>query len=162
MVRELHEQRILVLGANGQVGHELLPALTGRGCVTGLDRAGADLSAPESLRAVVRRHRPHVIVNAAAYTAVDRAESEPELAHTINAVAPGVLAEEARALGACLVHYSTDYVFDGRKDASYDEHDAPSPLSAYGRSKLAGERGGRIGRAVPRAPHKLGGGGARQ
>jgi dTDP-4-dehydrorhamnose reductase len=133
-------RRILVLGAHGQVGHELPRALCRLGQVIALDRSGADLGEPESLRAVVREHRPQAIVNAAAYTAVDRAESEPELARTINAVAPGVLAEEARALGACLVHYSTDYVFDGRKNTPYDERDVPNPLSAYGRSKLSGER----------------------
>lgn len=133
-------RRILVLGANGQVGHELPRALGRLGEVIALDRSGADLSRPESLRGVVRELRPHAIVNAAAYTAVDRAESEPELAATINAVAPGVLAEEAQAIGACLVHYSTDYVFDGRKATPYDERDAPNPRSAYGESKLAGER----------------------
>src|SRR6267143_1735700 len=132
--------RMLVLGAHGQVGHELPRALRALGHVTALDRSGADLAAPESLRAVVRQLRPDVIVNAAAYTAVDRAESEPDLAHTVNAVAPGVLAQEAQAVGACLVHYSTDYVFDGRKQTAYDESDTPNPLSAYGRSKLAGER----------------------
>lgn len=140
MVADAPARRLLVLGANGQVGHELPRTLHRLGQVIALDRSGANLSDPESLRQVVREHRPHAIVNAAAYTAVDRAESEPELAMTINAVAPGVLAEEARVLGACLVHYSTDYVFDGRKDAPYDECDAPHPLSSYGRSKLAGER----------------------
>ena len=109
------------------------------GDVTALDRAGADLSKPETLRAIVRRHRPDVIVNAAAYTAVDRAESEPDLAQLVNAVAPAILAEEAQALGACLVHYSTDYVFDGTKSGSYAETDATAPLSVYGRSKLLGE-----------------------
>lgn len=129
-----------MLGVNGQVGHELPRALCRLGEVIALDRAGADLSEPESLRGVVRAHRPQAIVNAAAYTAVDRAESEPELAARVNGVAPGVLAEEARALGACLVQYSTDYVFDGRKQSPYDEADTPNPLSSYGRSKLAGER----------------------
>ena len=132
--------RILLFGANGQVGHELRLTLVRLGQVLGLQRAGADLSAPQSLRAIVRQHRPQVIVNAAADTAVDRAEGEPELAQTINAVAPGVLAEEAQAVGACLVHYSTDYVFDGRKSTPYDESDVPNPLSVYGRSKLSGER----------------------
>jgi len=133
-------RRILVLGANGQLGQALPHALSGLGQVISLDHSQADLSAPESLRAVVREHRPQAIVNAAAYTAVDRAEKEPDLAHAVNCVAPGVLAEEAEALGATLVHYSTDYVFDGRKDAPYDELDAPNPLSVYGHSKLAGER----------------------
>lgn len=133
-------RRILVLGANGQIGHELPRVLCRLGQVIALDRAGADLGEPELLRVVVRQHRPQAIVNAAGYTAVDRAESEPQLAATINGVAPGVLAEEARALGACLVHYSSDYVFDGRKKTPYDERDVPRPLSSYGRSKLEGER----------------------
>jgi dTDP-4-dehydrorhamnose reductase len=140
MEREASARRILVLGAHGQVGHELPRALCGLGQVIALDRSGADLAVSESLRAVVRQRRPDVIVNAAAYTAVDRAESEWDLAHTVNAVAPGVLAQEAQAVGACLVHYSTDYVFDGRKETPYEESDLPNPLSAYGRSKLAGER----------------------
>ncbi len=130
----------MLLGASGQVGHELRRTLASLGQVIGLQRPGADLSAPQSLRAIVRELRPQVIVNAAAHTAVDQAEREPELARTINAVAPGVLAEEARALGACLVHYSTDYVFDGLKNTPYDESDVPNPLSVYGRSKLSGER----------------------
>lgn len=133
-------RRILVLGAHGQVGHELPRALYAIGQVVALDRTGADLAAPESLRAVVRQRRPDVIVNAAAYTDVERAEGEPDLANTVNALSPRVLAEEAQAIGACLVHYSTDYVFDGRKASAYDETDAPNPLSTYGRSKLAGER----------------------
>jgi dTDP-4-dehydrorhamnose reductase len=136
---------VLVLGANGQVGHELPRALARLGSVLALGRSAADLADPESLRAVVRAHRPRVIVNAAAYTAVDRAEREPDLAASINAVAPGVLAEEAEALGAMLVQYSTDYVFSGRKplDAAYEEDDATGPLSTYGRTKLEGERAAR-------------------
>ncbi len=137
---ESTDLRILLLGANGQLGHELRRTLADLGQVIGLQRAGADFSAPQSLRAIVREHRPQIIVNAAAHTAVDRAEREPDLARTINSVAPGVLAEEAQALGACLVHYSTDYVFDGRKNTPYDESDVPNPLSVYGRSKLSGER----------------------
>jgi dTDP-4-dehydrorhamnose reductase len=132
-------RRILVFGANGQVGHELPARLSELGHVTALDRTSADLSAPDTLRAVVRHHRPDIIVNAAAYTAVDRAEREPELAFAVNAVAPAVLAEEAEASGACLVHYSSDYVFDGAKSGSYVETDATGPLSVYGRSKLLGE-----------------------
>ncbi len=131
--------RILVFGSNGQVGHEISSALAGFGQLTLLDRAHGDLSHPESLRAIVRHYQPDIVVNAAAYTAVDRAESEPELAHTVNAVAPGVLAEEAQASGACLVHYSTDYVFDGEKRGSYAETHATGPLSVYGRTKLLGE-----------------------
>ncbi len=141
-------RRILVLGAHGQLGHELPLALSDLGHVIALDRSGADLAAPESLRGVVRQRRPDVIVNAAAYTAVDRAESEPDLAYTVNAVSPGVLAQEAVAVGACLVTYSTDYVFDGRKETAYEESDAPNPLSAYGRTKLAGERA--VAEACPR------------
>jgi len=140
MTHEAPARCILVFGAHGQVGHELPRALRGLGRVFALDRSGADLAAPESLRAVLRQYRPEVIVNAAAYTSVDRAETEPDLAFTVNGVAPGVLAQEAEAVGASFVHYSTDYVFDGRKEAPYDESDLPNPLSAYGRSKLAGER----------------------
>ena len=132
-------RRILVFGSNGQVGHELPIALAGLGDVTSLDRTQGDLSHPESLRAVVKYHAPDIIVNAAAYTAVDRAQSEPDLAHTVNAVAPGVLAEAAQASGACLVHYSTDYVFDGKSRDAYRETDEAGPLSVYGRSKLLGE-----------------------
>jgi dTDP-4-dehydrorhamnose reductase len=132
--------KILVTGASGQVGGELLQALAGHGDVTALDRSALDLADGDAIRARVRELRPGVIVNAAAYTAVDRAESEPDRAHAINATAPGVLAEEAKSLGALLVHYSTDYVFDGTKAAPYTEDDAPDPLSVYGRTKLDGER----------------------
>ncbi len=131
--------RTLLLGANGQVGSELARRFAGEGLVA-LDRSRADLSHPESLRAVVREHRPELILNAAAYTAVDRAESEPELADRVNHLAPGVLAEEAERLGALLVHYSTDYVFDGTKATPYVETDEPNPLNVYGATKLAGER----------------------
>jgi dTDP-4-dehydrorhamnose reductase len=130
---------ILLFGPGGQVGHELLKVLPRLGSVTPLARADADLSEPESLRAIVRWHKPDLIVNAAAYTAVDKAESEPARAAAINAVAPGVLAEEAEALGACLVHYSTDYVFDGCKPTPYEEADDPDPISVYGSTKLTGE-----------------------
>ncbi|MDZ4257983.1 MAG: dTDP-4-dehydrorhamnose reductase [Gemmatimonadales bacterium] len=140
MAPERPDRRLLLLGRTGQVGHELETALAPLGQVIALDRTDADLSDPESLRAVVRTHRPHAIVNAAAYTSVDRAESESDLAMSINGVAPGVLAEEARDVDACLVHYSTDYVFDGRKEGPYHEQDTPNPLSSYGDSKLAGER----------------------
>lgn len=128
-----------MLGATGQLGHELPDALAELGQVIALDRAAADLAHPESLRNVVRRHSPQIVINAAAYTAVDKAEDEPDLAITVNAEGPRVLAEEAEKLGACMVHYSTDYVFDGRKESPYDENDMPNPLSLYGRSKLAGE-----------------------
>ncbi len=131
---------ILILGATGQVGLELRRIWAGKDGVTALTRAEADLAQPDSLRMVVARYHPDVIVNAAAYTAVDRAESEPELAHRINGEAPGVLAEEAERLGAMLVHYSTDYVFDGRGGESYREDHPTNPLSVYGASKLAGEQ----------------------
>lgn len=131
---------LLVTGANGQVGFELRRSLAPLGSVVALDRAGCDLADPEALRDVVRRVRPDVIVNAAAYTAVDKAESEPDTALRINGIAPGILAEEARAHDALLVHYSTDYVFDGQLDRPYLETDPPGPLSVYGRSKLAGEQ----------------------
>jgi dTDP-4-dehydrorhamnose reductase len=131
---------ILLLGRDGQVGWELRRALAPLGRVVALGRAEADLAAPDRLRSIVRHHRPRLIVNAAAYTAVDRAETEPELAFAVNAQAPGVLADEARRAGAFLVHYSTDYVFDGMKGAPYVEGDAAHPLNVYGRSKLAGEQ----------------------
>ena len=134
--------RILLLGADGQVGWELRRALLPLGEVVPTTRAQADLSDldPTGLRALLARERPQVIVNAAAYTAVDKAEAEPALAQRINAEAPQVLAEYAAAQGAWLLHYSTDYVFDGTKPGAYTERDAPNPQSAYGRSKLAGEQ----------------------
>lgn len=131
---------ILVTGVNGQVGYELLRSLQGLGRVVGLDRAALDLSDLDRVRAVVRDLKPSIIVNPAAYTAVDKAESEIELATRINGEAPGVLAEEALRLGAALIHYSTDYVFDGTKDAPYVEDDATNPQNVYGRTKLEGER----------------------
>jgi len=132
--------RILLTGANGQVGSELRRSLAPLGEVVAFDRAGLDLAQPDVLIARVRDVAPQAIVNAGAYTAVDKAESEPEAAFAINGTAPRVLAEEARRLGAVLVHYSTDYVFDGEKASPYTEADTPNPLSVYGRSKLEGER----------------------
>lgn len=132
--------KILVLGSHGQVGWELARSMLPVGEVVALGRAEADLAQPDLLRDVVRRHQPDLIVNAAAYTAVDKAESEESLAWAVNAMAPGVLAEEAKRCGALLIHYSTDYVFDGTLDRPYGEADAPNPQSAYGRSKLAGEQ----------------------
>jgi dTDP-4-dehydrorhamnose reductase len=132
--------KILLTGPTGQIGWELAQRLGALGEVVALDRAALDLADGDAIRARVRALRPDAIVNAAAYTAVDRAESEPDRANAINATAPGVLAEEAKSLGALLVHYSTDYVFDGTKGAPYTEDDAPNPLSVYGRTKLDGER----------------------
>lgn len=132
--------RILLTGRSGQVGWELERALPVLGEVIATDRAALDLGDLDAIRRVVRDVKPQIIVNAAAYTAVDKAESEPDLAHAINATAPGVLAEEAKRLGALLVHYSTDYVFDGTKATPYVEEDAPNPINVYGASKLAGER----------------------
>lgn len=131
--------KILLLGKDGQVGWELQRALAPLGELHAFGRADADLGDPESLRAAVRRVRPGVIVNAAAYTAVDQAESEAAMAHSVNALGPGVLAEEAQLLGAWLVHYSTDYVFDGSKAGAWVETDPTNPLSVYGRSKCEGE-----------------------
>jgi len=131
--------KILVTGRNGQVGWELARALLPVGEVVACGRGELDLGDAGALRAAVAALRPDVIVNAAAYTAVDRAETEEEPAHRVNAVAPGVLAEVAAQSGALLVHYSTDYVYDGRKAVPYDEDDATAPLGAYGRGKLAGE-----------------------
>jgi dTDP-4-dehydrorhamnose reductase len=132
--------KLLVTGANGQVGCELRQSLAPLGEVIALDRAACDLARPAEVAQILRAATPDVIVNAAAYTAVDRAEQEEELATLINGTAVGEIAQAARQLGALLIHYSTDYVFDGRKDAPYAEDDVPSPISAYGRSKLAGER----------------------
>jgi dTDP-4-dehydrorhamnose reductase len=132
--------RILLTGRNGQVGWELERALPALGELVATDRSLLDLSVSRGIREVLEKTKPQVIVNAAAYTAVDRAETEPGLAMQVNGVAPGILAEEAKKLGALLVHYSTDYVFDGSKRTPYVESDAPHPLSHYARSKLEGER----------------------
>jgi dTDP-4-dehydrorhamnose reductase len=131
--------RILLTGCRGQLGSELARALPALGELIATDRSSLDLFAAASIREVLQRTRPQVIVNAAAYTAVERAESEEALAVQVNAVAPGVLAEEAKRLGSLLVHYSTDYVFDGTKSTPYTEDDTTNPLNAYGRSKLEGE-----------------------
>lgn len=131
---------ILLLGGSGQIGWELARTLLPLGTVTALDRADADLASQEQLLAVIRALRPQVIVNAAAYTAVDRAESESATAFAINAEAPGFLAAQAQRTGALFVHYSTDYVFDGAARRPYLEDDPCHPLNVYGQSKLAGER----------------------
>lgn len=132
--------RILVSGQQGQVAQALQRSLKDLGELIILGRDQLDLSQPASIRKVVRDVRPDLIVNAAAHTAVDQAESEPELAYAINAISPGVFAEEAAALGIPFIHYSTDYVFDGSKDGAWVESDTPSPLGVYGSSKLAGEQ----------------------
>jgi dTDP-4-dehydrorhamnose reductase len=137
--------KILLLGKNGQVGWELQRALAPLGTLVACDfdtpaPLTADFSKPESLAALVQAVRPDVIVNAAAHTAVDKAESEPELALALNATAPAVLAREATALGAWLLHYSTDYVFDGSGHSPRSEDAPTAPLSVYGRTKLAGEQ----------------------
>ncbi|ESS71588.1 dTDP-4-dehydrorhamnose reductase RfbD [Methyloglobulus morosus KoM1] len=132
--------RILLTGGTGQVGWELARTLMPLGEVIAVDRSQADLSDLNTLKGIVEQHQPHVIVNPAAYTAVDKAESESELAFLVNAEAPRVLAEEANKIGALLVHYSTDYVFDGSKNTPYTENDATHPINVYGQSKLAGEQ----------------------
>jgi dTDP-4-dehydrorhamnose reductase len=133
-------RRIMLTGKNGQLGWELQRSLMPLGRVVALGRADLDLAEPDSIRKTVRAVRPDVIVNAAAYTAVDKAEQEPDVAMAVNGVAPCVLAEEAKRVGAALVHYSTDYVFDGDKSSPYTEDDAPNPLNVYGRTKLVGEQ----------------------
>ena len=130
--------KVLLTGSTGQVGSALLSILEGD--VVHPSRNVFNLQDRDAIVSLLRAAKPDLIVNPAAYTAVDRAESEPEAALAINATAPGILAEEAKRLGAALVHFSTDYVFDGTKKGSYVEEDAPNPLSVYGRSKLAGER----------------------
>ncbi len=140
MVAELGRSVILLLGVKGQVGHELRLALEGVSKLISLDVPDIDFGQPDSLRALLQQHRPDIVINAAAHTAVDKAESESELAFKVNALAPAVLAKETEALGACIVHYSTDYVFDGRKPAPYVETDTPNPLSVYGRTKYEGEQ----------------------
>ncbi len=132
--------KILLTGGNGQVGWELVRALLPLGEVITTNRAQANLSDLNNLRRTVQKYSADVIVNAAAYTAVDKAETEESLAFLINAEAPGILAEEAKKTGALLIHYSTDYVFDGTKISAYAEDDAPNPVNVYGQSKLAGEK----------------------
>jgi dTDP-4-dehydrorhamnose reductase len=132
--------KILLTGKNGQIGWELAHALAPLGEVIVFDRGGLDLAVPDQIVGAVRSVRPDVLVNAAAYTAVDLAESEPDAAHAVNAAAVAILAEEAKRVRALLIHFSTDYVFDGAKDTPYVEEDRPNPINAYGRSKLAGEQ----------------------
>ena len=133
-------RKILLTGKNGQIGWELRRTLAPLGDVVAVGHREMDLADPDSIRRTIREVRPQLIVNPAAYTAVDKAESEPDLAMAINGVAPGIMAEEAKRLNATIVHYSTDYVFDGTKKLPYIEDDAPNPLNVYGQTKLAGER----------------------
>lgn len=131
---------ILLLGKNGQLGWELQRALQPLGVVIALDYPEIDLAQPQSLAPLLREVKPDLILNATAYTAVDRAEEETSLAYAINATAPGILAAQAANLGAALIHFSTDYVFDGKKGSLYLETDQTNPLNVYGQSKLAGEQ----------------------
>jgi dTDP-4-dehydrorhamnose reductase len=131
--------KILLTGRNGQVGHELERLLPALGETIAFDREHLDLTKPADLRRTIAEIRPQIIVNAAAYTAVDKAESDEAVARAINTEAPRVMAEEAKKLGAVLVHYSTDYVFDGTKNSPYEESDATNPLGVYGKTKLEGE-----------------------
>jgi len=132
--------RILLTGARGQVGNELAQLLPAHGEVIALDRATLDLAQPDAIARAMRNAKPDLVVNAGAYTAVDLAERERDAAFAVNARAPQVFAEEAKRIGALLIHYSTDYVFDGRATAPYDESAATGPLNVYGESKLEGER----------------------
>ena len=140
--------KILLTGKNGQLGFELQRALAPLGEVHAVDTGDCDLADADAVRDLVRRIAPDVIVNPAAYTAVDRAESDEATAHAVNAVAPAILAEEGAKLGALMLHYSTDYVFDGTKQGAYTEADVPAPQSVYGRTKFAGEHG--VAAANPR------------
>lgn len=131
--------KILLLGNTGQVGWELNRTLLTLGELTALDYPQVNMADSESISAVVRETQPNIIVNATAYTNVDKAESEPELAMAINGTGPGILAREAKKIGAALIHYSTDFVFDGEKGTPYTEEDIPNPINMYGKTKLAGE-----------------------
>lgn len=131
--------KILLAGGSGQLAQELQPILLSSGEVIALDRTRLDLSQPESIRQAMAEIQPDLVVNSGAYTAVDKAESEPELAHAVNGIAPGIFAEECEKQGASLIHFSTDYVFDGSHGSAYLETDSTNPLGTYGQSKLAGE-----------------------
>lgn len=133
-------KKILLIGSQGQLGQELQPLLADLGQLTPVNRQELDLSQADLIRTVIKEVQPDLIVNAAAYTAVDKAESEPEMAELVNGVAPGVMATTAAEIGASLLHVSTDYVFDGTKNTPYLETDEPNPLGAYGQSKLKGEQ----------------------
>jgi len=131
--------KILLAGGSGQLAQELQPILLSSGEVIALDRTRLDLSQPESIRQAMAEIKPDLVINSGAYTAVDKAESEPELAYAVNAIAPGIFAEECEKQGASLIHFSTDYVFDGSHGSAYLETDSTNPLGTYGKSKLAGE-----------------------
>lgn len=132
--------RILLTGKTGQVGAEFAILLPSLGDVLAPDHRDLDLTRRDDIVRTIRNFRPHLIINAAAYTTVDLAEKEESIAYAINAEAPAVMAQEAKKVGASMVHYSTDYVFDGTKGDPYTENDAPNPLNMYGRTKLAGEQ----------------------
>lgn len=137
--------KILLTGVTGQVGQELQQTLKNLGEVIAVGRDAShpiqmDLAQPDTICSVIREIKPNLIVNPAAYTAVDKAESEPELAMAINGIAPGIIAEEAVKVGAAIIHYSTDYVFDGESNIPYTEEDEPNPQNVYGQTKLAGEQ----------------------
>jgi dTDP-4-dehydrorhamnose reductase len=135
----MERPHVLLIGKIGQVGWELRRTLAPLARITCVDFPEIDLTSSDSIHQWVRETKPSIVLNAAAYTAVDKAESDPDKAMSINGVAPGILAEEAKKLGALLLHYSTDYVFDGAKTTPYVETDSPNPLGVYGRSKLAGD-----------------------
>ena len=139
MAPSLSYPTILIIGKDGQVGYELLRVMAPLGNVVAMGRSDVNLSDNKSIRTAISNVAPDVIINAAAYTAVDRAEDEPELAMQINGTAPGIMAEEAEKIGALFIHYSTDYIFDGTKENAYTERDIPNPVNIYGASKLAGE-----------------------
>ncbi|MDO8927271.1 MAG: dTDP-4-dehydrorhamnose reductase [Sideroxyarcus sp.] len=133
-------KKILLVGKNGQIGWELQRSLLALGTLIAPERHELELTNVGDIRRMLRNLRPDIIINAAAYTAVDKAENDAELASAVNAVAPAILAEEAKQLGSVLVHYSTDYVFDGSKSSAYTEDDLPNPQNVYGKTKLAGEQ----------------------
>jgi len=135
----MEQPRILIIGKTGQVGWELRRTLAPMARIVSTDFPEIDLSNNDSIRQCVRNATPNVVINAAAFTAVDKAESQPELASQINGIAPGIIAAETKQLGALMVHFSTDYVFDGTKSGPYVETDTPNPMSVYGRSKLEGD-----------------------
>ena len=138
--KSANQPTILITGKNGQVGWELQRSLSHLGKLVACDRSSFDMADSAAIRSEIQRIKPDVIVNAAAYTAVDKAEEDVATASQINALAPGVIAEEAKKLGCLVIHYSTDYVFNGEKTSPYTEDDATGPVNVYGRSKLDGEQ----------------------